>query len=204
MTITYSYESSLYVNVTNRCPNRCDFCIRTQADGFYADDLWLKREPTRDEILSAILCSDPTSYSSLVFCGYGEPTERLDDILFVTREIKRRFPSLPVRLNTNGQSDLIHGRSTASDFEGSFDTISISLNAPTPEGYDALCHSRYGVGALDAVIAFACEVKKYVPAVVFSVVKGSIPEEEIARCQVIADRCGIPLRVREYIQNERK
>lgn len=203
MTITYTYERSLYVNVTNRCPNRCDFCIRTQADGFYADDLWLEREPTREEILADLLSRRPDTFASLVFCGYGEPTERLSDILAVAREIKQRFPALPIRLNTNGQSDLIHRRPTAPDFKDSFDTVSISLNAPTPEGYDAICHSRYGTAAFDAILAFAEQLKAYVPEVVFSVVRESIPDSDIETCKTIAKRCGIRLRVREYIQNER-
>lgn len=201
MTITYPYGNSLYVNVTNRCPNRCDFCIRTKADGFYSKDLWLKREPSREEILADLQTKDLSRYDAVVFCGYGEPTERLDDILFITRELKRFCPSLPIRLNTNGQSDLIHGRSTAADFENSFNILSISLNAPTPEGYHTLCHSRYGEKALPAILAFAREVKAYVPQVVFSVVRGSIPDEEIEECQNIADRCEIPLRIREYIKN---
>lgn len=142
-----------------------------------------------------------STYDAVVFCGYGEPTERLDDILFITRELKRSHPSLPIRLNTNGQSDLIHGRPTAADFERSFDVISISLNAPTPEGYHALCHSRHGEKALPAILAFAREVKAHVPKVVFSVVRGSIPDEEIEECRRIAEGCGIPLRVREYIKN---
>lgn len=204
MTITYPYGNSLYVNVTNRCPNRCRFCVRTQADGFYSEDLWLKREPTKEEILSDLLSNDLTAYDAVVFCGYGEPTERLDDILFVAKALKKLHPALPLRLNTNGQADLIRGKSTAPLFADSFDTVSISLNAPTPEGYQAICRSRYGEKALPAILSFASEIKDYVPKVVFSVVRGTIPDGDIDRCQAIADACGIPLRIREYIQNETK
>jgi len=200
MTITYTYGSSLYVNITNRCSNACTFCVRTQADGFYADSLWLEREPTAEEILTAILDSEPLSYDGVVFCGYGEPTERLADMLTVCRALKERFPALPIRLNTNGQSDLIADRDTASDFAGAFDVISISLNAPTAEGYQAVCRSRYGEKAFEAILAFAEKVKHYVPKVVFSVVKGTIPDEDLDKCQALADRCGVSLRIRDYIQ----
>lgn len=201
MTVTYIYENSLYVNVTNRCPNRCDFCVRTQADGFYADDLWLKREPTRDEILSEILKSEPDKFSSLVFCGYGEPTERLDDVIFVTKKVKERFPAIKIRLNTNGQSDLINSRSTAKEIAQAFDTVSVSLNAPDAEGYDAICHSRYGKESFDSIISFALDVKKHGANVVFSAVEGSISDSDLKKCSVLADKCGIPLRIREYIKN---
>ena len=200
MTITYTYGNSLYVNITNRCSNHCSFCVRTQADGFYADSLWLEREPTREEILSDILAKDPTAYDAIVFCGYGEPTERLDDMLFVCRELKTRFPSVTIRLNTNGQADLIAGRNTAPDFAGAFDIISISLNAATPAGYQAICRSRYGEEAFSALLTFAGNVKNFVPSVIFSVVRGTIPDDELTNCQAIADACGVPLRIRDYIQ----
>lgn len=201
MTVTYIYENSLYVNVTNRCPNRCSFCVRTQADGFYADDLWLKKEPNKDEILSEILESEPDKFSSLVFCGYGEPTERLDDIIYVSKKVKELFTTLKIRLNTNGQSDLINSRSTAKEIAQVFDTVSVSLNAPSAEGYDEICHSRYGKEAFDSIISFALESKKHGANVVFSVVAGSIPDSDIEKCSLLADECGIPLRIREYIKN---
>lgn len=202
MTITYTYENSLYVNITNRCPNACSFCIRTQADRFYADNLWLEREPTAEEILSDILAQTPTQFDAVVFCGYGEPTERLDDMLFVCRALKERFPSLLLRLNTNGQADLIVGRDTAPSFSGTFDIISISLNAPTAQGYQAICRSRYGEKAFAAILSFAKQVKRYVPQVVFSVVRNTIPDDDLSRCQSIADQCGIPLRIRNYIKTQ--
>ena len=202
MTIAYPYGTSLYVNITNRCSNRCSFCIRTQADGFYADSLWLEREPTAEEILADLLAKDPTKFDGVVFCGYGEPTERLDDMLFVCRALKERFPTLPIRLNTNGQADLIAGRNTAPDFAGALDVISISLNAATAAGYQAICRSRYGEEAFSALLTFARNVKAFVPSVILSVVRSTIPDAELADCQTIADACGVPLRIREYIQTK--
>ena len=108
MCITYFVEQSLYVNITNKCPNRCDFCIRNNADGAYgSDSLWLLREPTVDEITESILSHDLDTVPELVFCGYGEPTCRLDDMLATVERIRRKFPKIKIRLNTNGQSDLI-------------------------------------------------------------------------------------------------
>ena len=110
MCITYIVDGKLYVNVTNRCSNRCDFCIRNNGDGAYgSDSLWLEREPTREEILDSIFSRDLTAFPELVFCGYGEPSYRLEDAAFVAREVKQKYPHLKVRVNTNGHSDLILG-----------------------------------------------------------------------------------------------
>lgn len=202
MTITYEYGDSLYLNITNRCSNACTFCVRTQADGFYADDLWLKREPTVDEITAAIRAAEPRNYSSVVFCGYGEPTERLEDMLTVCRQIKREF-GLPIRLNTNGQSDLINHRRTAPDFAGAIDKISISLNAPTAQQYAEICRPADGEAAFQAILTFAADVKQYVPSTAFSVVKGTISDEDIDKCRSLAAEYGVPIRVREYIKTEK-
>ena len=200
MTITYEYDGSLYINITNRCSNACDFCVRTQADGFYADSLWLEREPTVEEIIDDIKRRGIENYSSIVFCGYGEPTERLLDMFAVCDAI-REVSDIRIRLNTNGHSDLINGRETAKEFKNRFDAVSISLNAANAEEYDSVCHSVYGKEAYDAVIKFASDVKNYVSETVFSVVRGTIPEEDLEKCREIADKAGVKLRIREYIKN---
>lgn len=203
MTITYIVEDKLYVNITNRCSNRCEFCIRNNGDGAYgSDSLWLEREPTREEILDSILSRDLTAFPELVFCGYGEPSYRLEDAAFVAREVKQKYPHLKVRINTNGQSDLILGRSTAPEYEGAFDTVSISLNRPNASGYQQLCHSIYGEAAFDAMIRFASEVKSYVTTVQLSAVRQTLTEEEIALCHSVCDRIGVTLRLRDYIPPE--
>ncbi len=128
MTITYEYGKNLYVNLTNRCPNRCEFCLRTHSSGsIYADDLWLEREPTKEEILEDIKKRDLSQYQQLVFCGYGEPTCRLEDVLWLCDRVKE-FSPIDMRLNTNGLSDRINGRHTAPEPAG----LKWSLSASTP------------------------------------------------------------------------
>lgn len=204
MCITYEVDSALYVNMTNRCSNRCSFCIRNNGDGAYgSDSLWLEREPTLSEICESVLSHDITKYSELVFCGYGEPSYRLDDAVKVTSLVKEKYPDTKVRINTNGQSDLINERKTAKEFSA-FDTVSISLNAPSAENYLAICKPLYGIGTLDAILRFAKEVKTFVPDTRFSVVGEFLSEEEISECERISRECGVPLRVREYIEPEGK
>lgn len=203
MTVTYEVDGGLYINVTNRCTNSCDFCIRNNADGAYgSESLWLLREPSVEEILEAVLGRDLPSYKEVVFCGYGEPTIRLDVIGAVARGIKEKYPKTRIRVNTNGHSDLIFGRDTAPDFEGCFDTVSISLNAPTNEKYCAVCHSAFGDKTLDGIIKFASNVKNYVQKTRFTVVKESLTEKELEECQRIADACGVELYARTYISSD--
>ena len=75
--ITYDYYGSLYINLTNRCDCRCVFCIRDQADSSLGG-LWLQEEPKKEDVLAEILGQDLSQYAEIVFCGYGEPTCRLD------------------------------------------------------------------------------------------------------------------------------
>lgn len=200
MTITYVVENGLYVNMTNRCTNRCDFCIRNNGEGAYgSDSLWLEREPTKEEVFDAIVKAEPGAYREIVFCGYGEPTCRLDDMLWVCHQIREAYPACTIRLNTNGHASLLYGEDVAPRFEGCFDILSISLNAPSAEEYDAICHSRYGLAAFEGMFSFAKAVKAYVPQVMFSVVRQFLSPAALDECHRLCDAVGVPLKVREYI-----
>jgi TatD family-associated radical SAM protein len=200
MCIVYEVEDSLYINITNRCPNRCSFCIRNNGDGAYgSDSLWLEREPSVEEILKAVFEKDVQKYKEIVFCGYGEPAERLSDAREVALEIKKRYKNVKIRINTNGQSDLILGKNTAPMYKDAFDTVSVSLNASCAEKYQDMCHSVYGKEAFSAIITFAQNVNKYVQNVAFSVVRQALTEKELSECYEISERAGVKLRVREYI-----
>ena len=198
MTITYEVGDGLYVNVTNRCTNACEFCVRQTADGTYGE-LWLDREPTAEEILADIKKRELTKYSELVFCGYGEPTLRLDEILAVSKEIKK-ISGIKIRINTNGHASLIYGCDVTPRLEGVIDYVSVSLNTADAESYVKVCHPDHGEEAYKGLLDFTARVKKYVPAVMLSIVRGSIPDEDIEKCQRIANECGVPLKIREYIR----
>jgi len=200
MTITYTVGNGLYVNITNRCPNNCTFCIRNNGEGAYgSDSLWLDREPEADEIFESIVSACPEKYSELVFCGYGEPTERLDTLIAVAKRVKAKYPALPIRVNTNGLSDLINGRDTSADFEGAVDVLSVSMNAATPEKYQEVCISKFGLEAYGAMLEFCKNAKHHVKKVLLTVVEGTISNEEIEICRKNANAAGVELRVREYI-----
>lgn len=200
MTITYENGSGLYINSTNRCPNACEFCVRTTADSYYGD-LWLEREPTVDEIVESVKERDLSAYSEIVFCGYGEPFERIDDILEVCRRLKT-FTTLPIRINTNGLGNRLAGRDVTPELAGLIDTLSISLNTPDASAYQRICHSIYGEQAHADLIEFARLAGRYVPNVVLSVVDTTISPEQIEQCRRIAEENGVRLRVREFISTE--
>ena len=203
MCITYIVEDKLYVNITNRCSNRCDFCIRNNGDGAYgSDSLWLEREPTVEEIKTSIFVYDLNRFPEIVFCGYGEPTYRLDDMIEVARAVKEICPEMKIRVNTNGQSDLINKRNTAPEFSGAIDTVSISLNTPDPKKYQEICHSVYGEKSFDSLLEFAKNVKNYVQNTQLSVVKQTLSTEEIELCKKISSNLGVNLRLRDYIPPE--
>ena len=203
MTITYEVGDGLYVNVTNRCTNRCEFCIRNNGDGAYgSDSLWLEREPTVDEVLSDVFSRDISKYSELVFCGYGEPTVRLNDIREIALGIKKRYPFVKIRVNTNGHSDLIFGTDTAPLYKDAFDVVSISLNTPDADKYVEMCHPVYHKAAFDALLTFARNVNKYVQITLLSVVKQTLSEDELSKCYEIARELGVTLKVRDYISKD--
>jgi TatD family-associated radical SAM protein len=202
-TVTYEYGDNLYVNTTNRCDFNCTFCLRhNQRSGgsIYTHNLWLKREPTREEILASIESRDLSRYQQLVFCGFGEPSYRMDDICWVVDRLKAHGKKIFTRMDTNGTGCLINGRDICPDFKGRFDMVSISLNTDTAEKYDALCHPALP-NAFEAMKAFAREVRRYVPEVMMTVVD-TIPREEIEHCRRICEEeIGATFRVRKYIKD---
>ena len=198
MVILYEVHDNLYVNLTNKCPCACTFCLRQTRDEMNGSgSLWLEKEPTIDEVKAEFEKFDIEKYGEIVFCGFGEPTERLDDMLQICRFIKDKY-NKKIRVNTNGLADLIHGRDTAPEFEGLVDTISISLNTPNPERYLELTRSKFGIGSFEAMIRFAENVKKYVPNVVLSTVSTTLTEEEEQECAKICERIGVTYRIRPF------
>lgn len=200
VTITYELGNSLYVNITNRCSNDCSFCVRNEHDGVNGkDSLWLDREPEIDEIKADFEKRDLSKYDAVVFCGYGEPMMRAEVVIETAKWLRANNPSLSIRINTNGQANLIYKRDITPELEGLIDCVSISLNAENAEKYQALCRSVFGEAAYDGLLEFARLAKRYVPDVVLSVVD-ILPEDEIEHCRKIAEECGVRLRVREFIE----
>ena len=197
MTISYEVGNNLYLNFTNKCPCACTFCIRNNSDGAYGSDpLWLEHEPTMEEITADLDSRDIAKYDEIVFCGFGEPTERLDAILAAAEYLRKRPGCPALRLNTNGLGDLVNGRNIAPELCKALDTISISLNASNEESYNYRCRPGFE-GAYQAMLDFVKECKGHIPEITVTVVD-IIPDTEIKECRRIAEELGVNYRVRIF------
>lgn len=195
MTIVYDYNGSLYINMTNKCPCACIFCIRRETNHVgNSDNLWLKKEPSVEEVIDEIKKVDMNRYEEVVFCGYGEPLERIEEVVGVSKFLKANY-DVKVRVNTNGLADLIHKKKTAQLLKDNIDSISISLNAPNKERYNEIVKPKFGEESFEALLQFARDCKEYVKEVNFSLVD-IISEEEIEEAKKLAEEMNIPLRVR--------
>ena len=198
MTITYPVKKGIYINMTNRCPCACTFCLRQNGDSVYGSDpLWLEREPTIEEVCADIDKWDLKNYEEIVFCGYGEPSERLDDLLEVAKYIKSKS-DIKIRINTNGLCDLIHGEKTAHKLKGLIDTVSISLNATNKEDYLKTVRPKFGIESYEAMLKFTKDCTNYVPNVIMTVVDVVTSPEEQELCRKICESVGATLRIRPY------
>lgn len=190
--IAYDIGGKLYINVTNRCNNRCAFCVRDHEEGV-GFDLWLEREPSAGEIIEAVGNAD--GYAEAVFCGYGEPLLRLPEVLETARHLKRLGKT--VRVNTNGLAELVWKRPLAAELAEAVDEVSISLNAANAVSYVKLCQPDAGPEAYEALLAFARDCVRHLPKVTMTVVD-LIPPEEIEACAAIAGEIGAGFKVRSY------
>lgn len=197
MNITYVIDGKLYLNITNKCPCACTFCIRKNGEGAYgSDSLWLDHQPSEEEVLEALSKEDLDKYKEIIFCGFGEPTSELEILKSAAKYIRSKT-NAKLRINTNGLSDLINGRETASELKGLFDTVSISLNGSDAKEYCRVTQPKFGEEAFYSMLSFAKKAKELFPEVILTVVN-VISESEIEKCKSLCEKLEIPLRVREY------
>ena len=190
-------KKNIYVNLTNRCPCACTFCLRTTKKMAETNSLWLQKEPTIEEVIAEFESIDISLYDEIIFCGFGEPTERLDAIIEISKYIKKRNSNMPTRINTNGLGDLINKKEIAPLLKDLIDTVSISLNAPTAEEFYEITKNKFGIESYEAMKQFAVSCKSYIPNVVFTVVD-CISKEDIKARQKVCDDLGITLRIRPF------
>lgn len=195
--ILYTYKDNVYLNITNKCPCACTFCIRSQKNAIgSADNLWLEHNPDFEEVKNAIDNFDFTGYNEVIFCGYGEPTNAFDLLIKVAQYIRNKM-NIKIRVNTNGLGSLINERDISQELCQNVDAVSISLNCSNEEEYNKVVRPKFGIKSYSAMLDFAKNCKKYTDDVMLSVVD-VIGEQEVAKCQSIADDLGIKLRVRKF------
>lgn len=199
MKLVYPVHTGLYLNLTNRCPCACTFCIRQKDEKFYVQDsLWLEHEPNFEEVKASLLAEDLNKYSEFVFCGFGEPTEALDLLLETAKFLKSKTDK-PIRINTNGLGNLINKKNITPLFEGLIDAVSISLNSSDAKIYEKNVRPIYKEEAYPALIEFTREVRRYVPNVTMTTVSTTITHEDEENCRKLCEQLGVKYRIREFI-----
>jgi TatD family-associated radical SAM protein len=195
--VVYWFWNNLYLNITNRCSNDCYFCFKKFKDGMQGFNLKLRSELSPNEIIEKLQeCINIKNWSEVVFCGFGEPFERLYCVLEVTRWIKKCSGKI-VRIDTNGQGCLLNkGRSIIKELkEAGVDKISVSLNAHEKETYNQICKPAFS-DAFENVLGFIERAGKEFEVEITTV---TIPEANIQKIREIARKLGVGFRIREYI-----
>lgn len=197
---TYAYvlDGNLYINLTNKCSNGCDFCVRNERTSYYGNYLWLRHgDPTPEKVIAAVnALGDLTKFKEAVFCGFGEPTYRVEEMVALCDYFHSK--GLSTRLNTNGQGNLINKRDIVPELKGKIDLVNVSLNASCAEKYQPICRSQFGESGFEALIEFAKLCKRNGVPCRFSIVD-CIGEAEVEACKRLAESVRIPLYIRKYI-----
>ncbi len=189
--IAYKIRDSLYLNITNRCTNKCGFCVKSRTSYVKGHNLRLQKEPSALQLIKAI--QDPREYKEIVFCGIGEPLLRLDVVKKVSAWVKKNGGR--VRINTNGQGNLIHGRNILPELQGIVDSLSVSLDAEDAHKYEKICRPSIK-GSFEGVISFIREAAAVIPEVKATVVR--VSGANIEKCRKVAEGLGVELRVRDF------
>lgn len=192
--------NSLYVNITNKCSNNCWFCFRNFKKGVGNFNLKLEREPTTAEVKAELeIALELRRWSEVVFCGFGEPTARLDVLLEIARWLRELCGSgVPIRLDTNGHAYALNqGTDVAEELRAAgVSSVSVSLNGHDEESYAENCRPTCD-GGFETVLEFIKKAKIAGLDVEVSAVK--MPEVNIEKVKAVAESLDVPLRVRDYI-----
>jgi TatD family-associated radical SAM protein len=195
----YCLDDTLYLNITNQCSNCCYFCLKRYKRGVGGFNLKLAQEPNVEEITAELAeVLHMRSWGGLVFCGFGEPTERLDVLLEVARWVRQNYGKpLQIRLDTNGHGYVLNaGRDVAPEMKAAgIDRVSVSLNAGDRETYIEICKPTFP-DAYEAVLDFIGKAKLVLTVEVTAV---RLPEVDLAKVQAVADGLGVVFKIREYI-----
>jgi len=197
--VVYWLGKKLYLNITNKCSNDCYFCLRKFRNGVNGFNLRLSEEPTVNKVITELQkVINLKNWSEIVFCGFGEPMERLDCILEVTRWIRKYYGKIVgIRIDTNGHGFLLNnGREVIKELkEAGVEKISVSLNAHSKEVYNQVCRPMFE-NAFESIIEFIEKAKEIMDVEITAV---AIPEIDILKMKEIAKKMGVNLRIREYI-----
>lgn len=189
--VGYTLHGNRYLNVTNRCSLRCEFCPKFNDEWTVQHyPLRLNHEPGTEEIIAAV--GNPEDYREIVFCGLGEPTLRLYTLLDVATRLRLR--ARRIRINTDGLANLVYGRDVTPDMDGLIDALSISLNAQNADVYNRHCRPKLP-GSYEAMLDFVKRAREFIPDITLTAIDG-LSGVDIAACDRIARDLGVNFRRR--------
>ena len=193
----YWLENKLYLNLTNKCPNNCFFCIRNYRTGIAEFNLKLQTEPTIETVIAELQeALHMRNWKEIVFCGFGEPTQRLDMILEVTKWLRQHHCTFPIRVNTNGLGNKLNpGPQVVKEMKAAGITkISISLNAQNETVYNEICKPKLE-NSYKAIIEFINQAKQEIETEVTAI---TTPEINLHEVEQLAKQMGVKFRIRQY------
>jgi len=199
--IVYKYKDNLYLNITNRCPVVCSYCIKYKWNMLFRGyNLSLKKEPSVRDIIRDLdkRLKEEKSIKEIVFCGYGEPLMRLNVVKKVSMWIKKNYPNVKVRVNTNGLAETYNKINVCKELTGLVDKISVSLNAHNEKVYNSL-HKTKIKSPFKKIIEFVKQAQKYIPEVVVTTIKH--PEIDVEKVRQIAKKLGVKFKKRKYLNS---
>ena len=195
--IVYWMGNNLYLNVTNRCSNDCYFCFRKFKKGIRDFNLKLENEPNVDEVQKELRkVINKQNWNEVVFCGFGEPLERLDLILKVTRWLKKHYLKT-IRVDTNGHGYVLNNkREVVRELkDAGLDKISVSLNAADEATYNMVCKPSFE-NAYENVLEF---INKSLEAGLETEATAvTISEVDIQKVKELSERMGVKFSIRQY------
>lgn len=194
--VIYWLGNKLYLNVTNKCSNSCYFCFRKFKKGIKEFNLKLEREPTSIEAIEELRkVINRKNWTEVVFCGFGEPLERLNLILDVTRQVKKQYWKT-VRVDTNGHGYLLNkGIDVAQELKNAgVDKVNVSLNAHNKLTYNQICKPIFE-DAYENVLEFIKKAKDAGLETKATIL--AIPEVDITKVKELAESLRVKFAVRE-------
>ncbi len=200
--LVYLLENKIYINLTNLCTNDCIFCIRDIKEDVAGSNMHLASENiTAQDVIEQFKDVEDKIPSGVTFCGYGEPTIKLDVLKEVARYVKEHYPNTKIRVNTNGHGNIIHKRKITDELKGLVDEFSISLNAENETRYNELSQPKIP-NAYAAMKEFACDSVNAGFKTTLSVVSGYKNYDiDLKSCEEIAEKIGASFRNREWLDN---
>lgn len=197
--LVYELEKKIYINLTNRCTNDCIFCLRKDKDDVCGQQLWLDSEDfTTDDVINQLKNFELSS--EVIFCGYGEPLLKFQLLKETAQYIKKNYPDVKIRINTNGHANYVYKKDVIPELVGLIDEISVSLNGESSEEYDELSQPKFGNAYEEVKNFIKCSSNAGIKTIA-SIVDGYKGKRlNIEKCRQIANELGAELRVREWIQ----